>query len=100
MKIYGKNVVTTRSESKALDNKGVDIFGDKLPFYVQCKVMQNNPNYHELITRKELPKDKPLVVFHKKVEKAGEKFMPKGEYVTMTKEVFYNLIKQFKQSKL
>ena len=93
-------VVTSRSESRNMDNSGVDIFDTRdnpeegyiLPIHIQCKNSQNNVNYHDLLTSELLPKNKPMVIFHKKTKKAGKRFMPRGEYVIMTKETFYEFL--------
>jgi len=93
-KIGYDDVTTARAESRNMDNKGIDVFGESFPFYVQCKVSKDRPNYHELILNtKELDNRKPLLVFHKLVKKAKTKFITKGEYVIMEKELFYKLIK-------
>ena len=97
-----KTVITSRSESRNMDNAGVDIFDTEdepqdenhyiLPIHIQCKNSKTNVNYHNLLTSELLPKDKETVIFHKKTEKVGNKFMPRGEYVIMTKELFYELL--------
>lgn len=93
LKEYGySDAVTTRSESRNMDNRGVDIMGDNLPVYIQCKNSQNTPNIHKLLTSKLLPNDKPVVVFHKKTKKSAKNFVKEGEYVYMTKEDFYNML--------
>jgi len=50
---------------------------------MKCSV--NQPNVHELLTSTEAE-----IVFFKKVQKAGSKFMARGEYVMLRKEDFYN----------
>ena len=78
------DVVTARAESRNMDNKGIDVFGDSLPFYVQCKLSKDRPNYHKLILdTKGLDNKKPLFVFHRLVEKANSSFVAKGDYVIM-----------------
>jgi len=87
------DVTTARAESRNMDNKGIDVFGDSLPFYIQCKVSKDRPNYHKLILdTKGMDDRKPLFVFHKLVEKATTRFVTKGEYVILEKEEFYKLI--------
>lgn len=57
-------VVTSRSESKALDDMKVDLIDKegKLPFYAQIKRCIKYPNYIEI--RKQCPlKDKEFVLF-------------------------------------
>lgn len=57
-------VVTSRSESKAMDDKKVDLIDTegKLPFYVQLKRTIKTPDYFAI--RSECPlKDKPFVLY-------------------------------------
>lgn len=57
-------VVTSRSESKSMDDKKIDLIDptQKLPFYPQIKKTINTPDYFGI--RKACPlKDKPFVVF-------------------------------------
>lgn len=92
LKELGYDVVTSRSESRNMDNKGIDIFGD-IPFHIQCKLSKDRPNYHDLITSPLLKDEvKSLVVFHRLATKANKKFMTQGDYVIMTKKEFYNLL--------
>lgn len=92
LKEMGFDVVTARSESRNMDNKGIDIFGN-IPFHIQCKLSKDRPNYHNLITSPLLQDEvKSLVVFHKLATKSHKRFMTQGEYVTMTKKQFYELI--------
>jgi len=87
--------VTTRSESRNLDNLGIDVIDTdgNMPHDIQCKVSKGftSKQIRELLDRGR--ESKPLVILHKHVEKSGIKFMPKGEYVYMSKETYYNLLK-------
>lgn len=87
------DVVSARSESKNMDDKGVDIFGPKFPYYIQCKNSKTYQKLHELITSEKLPTDKPTVVFQRKTRKANTKFVTEGDYVSMSKDTFYELLK-------
>lgn len=89
---------TSRSESKNLDDKGVDIVSDQIPYYVQAKTTQNNPAYHDLINNFTLS-DRPLVIFHNKQVKKESKCVSDGEFVIMEKKFFYDLIKTKKDVK-
>ena len=60
------DVVTARAESRNMDNKGVDIFGNNFPYYIQCKNSKSTPKIHDLMSSKLLPTDKPFIIFHKK----------------------------------
>lgn len=102
VKELGFSAVTSRAESRNMDNKGVDIFSpigedNQLPVHIQCKNTTINPKYDVLLSSELLPKDKPTVVFHKKTKKAKSKFMSSGDYVILKKEDFYNLLKQIKK---
>lgn len=90
------NIVTARAESRNMDNKGVDIFGDSLPVHIQCKLSQNQPNFYTLLYNDNLPTDKDTVVFWKKVEKAKTRFVSKEQIVSMKLETFLKLINSFK----
>jgi len=57
------DVVTSRSESKSMDDKKVDLVdrSGKLPCYIQLKNTVNTPQYYAI--KKECPlKDKPFIV--------------------------------------
>lgn len=90
------DVVTSRAESRNMDNRGVDIFGMNFPYYIQCKNSKTYQKLHELITSELLPTDKPTLVFQRKTRKANTKFVTEGDYVSMKKEVFYEILKQLK----
>lgn len=87
------DVVTSRAESRNMDNKGVDVFGHSLPVYIQAKNYTKYPDSHSLLTSELLPTEKPTVIFHKKTKKANSKFMTQGEYVYMNKDLFYEVLK-------
>jgi hypothetical protein len=93
-----EDVVTSRAESRNMDNRGVDLFGDSLSFHIQCKNSINYPKISELLNSELLPTDKPLAIFHKKTKKAKVNFISEGEYVYLKKEDFYKLIKQTNDS--
>jgi hypothetical protein len=84
----GYEAITSRYESKRMDDAGVDLVTD-FPFKPQMKVSINQPNVHTLLTETEAD-----IIFFKKVEKVGKKFMPRGEYVMLTKEDFYKLMNE------
>lgn len=86
-------VVTTRSESKRLDDMGVDIMQlpsplFPLPCYFQSKKALKAPTF-DLV---EAELDKPLVVIYMKQEKKGSRFFTVGEYAIMKKEFLYKLL--------
>lgn len=85
-----KGLVSSRSQSKNLDNAKIDIAEtkDKLPFYCQCKATANTPNIEE-ISEACSYKDRPLVIFWKKQKLNSIS----KEYVLMPKELLYKLLK-------
>ena len=91
---------SARSQSKNLDNAKVDIAEtiDKLPFYVQNKCTKNTPNYFKI--QEECPlTDRELVLFWNRQEvKEGQVNMSsKGEVVFVPKDLFYKLLKAYKE---
>ena len=68
----GYVTVSSRSNSKMLDNSKVDIddLGGNLPVYIQCKATQTTPSYFKI--EEECPlKDKPFTIIWKKQDKDG-----------------------------
>lgn len=87
------DVVTSRSESKSMDDKKVDLVdrSGKLPCYIQLKNTVNTPQYHTI--KKECPlKDKPFIVIWNKQVKKEKVFGSAGEVVIMDKDFFYELL--------
>ena len=78
-----------------MDALGIDLMGQSLPFYVQCKLSNNRAFNHkkwydERLER--LPDDKPTIIFNKITEKSKSgRFMETGEYVIMRIDDFYKL---------
>lgn len=90
-------VVTSRSESKSFDDKKVDLIDTegKLFFNPQLKSTINTPDYFGIA--KECPfKDKPFVIFWKKIKPTESTFRSEGEIVMIPKTFFYDLIKHYK----
>lgn len=87
--------VTSRAESRNMDARKVDVFGNSLPIHIQCKNTKDNFKVADYYDENEdvFPQDKPVVIFHKKTKKAKTKFITQGEYVYIKKEDFYKLIK-------
>src|SRR5574343_256874 len=90
------DVVTSRAESRNMDNKGVDVFGASLPVHIQCKNSKMNIDVAKLLNSELLPTDKPTVIFHKKTKKANNNFLSLGEFVYVTKDFFYQLLDALK----
>jgi D-arabinose 1-dehydrogenase-like Zn-dependent alcohol dehydrogenase len=77
--------VSSRSESKNLDDKGVDLVFTG-SFWVQCKAVENLGSVHAILDR--MPKDDKMnLVFHKKNRQ--------GTIVCMELETFRTLAKKF-----
>lgn len=96
-----KNAVSSRSESKNLDDKGVDV-ANTPGYSVQCKNSKTNPNYVELLNDLNTIvslRGTVKVILHKKTKKAKANFIPVGEYALLTKQDFYNLLKLAEQGK-
>lgn len=67
LRFLGYSAITSRSESKRLDDAGVDIVDDT-SFYIQCKAVERlNQSYHDIL--KAMPTDKIPVVLHKRNNK-------------------------------
>lgn len=100
LKLLNFDVVTSRSESRNMDNLGVDIFSplgvkNIFPFYIQCKNSQNKPNYHELI--KNMPNDRIPIILHRQTHKVNSKFITDGDYVIIKKQDFYSILQNNKK---
>ena len=82
----GFSAVSSRSESKRLDDLGADVVSD-FPFYIQCKAVERmSMPVHDLLKqmKNNLP-DKPSCIFHKRNNK--------GTVVSLELDDFLNLIK-------
>jgi hypothetical protein len=78
-----EQAVSSRSESRRLDDKGVDICYLN-PFNVQCKSWERAPSYHDVLAS--MPKDGNYnVLFHKKNRR--------GTVVVLTEEDFFKIVK-------
>jgi len=77
------DVVTSRSESKRTDDKGVD-FCYTAPFNIQAKAWERAPSYHTILAQMPDWDGHMNVIFHKKNHK--------GTVVIMTKETFFELV--------
>ena len=91
-------VVTSRSQSKRLDDMKIDLvdINNKLPFYCQLKCTSNIPNYFKIRSQCPLT-DKPFVLFFNRQEvKDGQVNMSSvGELVMLDKSFFYELLKKY-----
>jgi len=82
LKEQGFQAVSSRMESKSMDDAKVDII-DNTPFYFQCKAVERmNESYHEII--KSMPAGKVPVILHKRNRK--------GTVAVMDWEAFKRLL--------
>ena len=91
----GFDVCTSRSESKAMDDKKVDLIDKdgKLP-YLQLKRTIKTPDYFSI--KKECPlTDKPFCIIWNKQVGTEKTFRSVGELVMIDKDFFYQLIKKY-----
>ena len=94
-------IKTSRSESKSMDDRKIDLvdLDNKLFFYPQIKTTIKTPDYFGI--EKECPlKDKPFVIFWKKIKPTESTFRSEGEIVMLPKDFFYKLIKNYKNDEL
>ena len=93
-------VVTSRSESKKIDNLKVDLIdtNQQLPFYAQLKCTSNTPSFFKIKSQCSL-NDKPFVLFwnSQKISDGQINMHSEGEVVFVPKEFFYELIKNYKK---
>lgn len=90
------NLCTSRSESKSLDDKKIDIADpdNVLMCYFQCKKTQNIPSVKKLNDEIGL-KDKPLCILWNVQIKKEVNCISAGEYAIIPKEFFYKLMEKF-----
>jgi len=95
-KIGFTEAVTARSESRNLDNLGVDI-ANTHPYIIQCKNKVNNPNYHSII--EDMPQNIGIpIIFHRKTSKSNKgRFITKGEYTIIRMIDFLDLLEKVKK---
>ena len=89
-------VVTSRSESKKMDNAKVDLIDTehKLKCLLQLKLTQATPNYFKI--REECPiKDAPFCIIWNKTKQTDATYRSIGEAVILDKDFFYKLIQNY-----
>ena len=94
-----KNVVTSRSESKAMDDNKVDIIDkdDLLPCKLQLKSTQSIPSYFKIRSESTVNPEEFVIIWSKQ-EKREVNIVSVGEAVIMDKNLFYKLIKKYSES--
>lgn len=85
-----EDCVTSRGESKNLDNSKIDIVSDSLPFYCQAKNTANTPSYFSISEACPL-KDKPFIVCWKKSDEQGKAI------AMIPIEYFYKLLSYYRK---
>ena len=98
------HVVTSRSESKARDDKKIDLMNKdevdngRLIYSIQCKNTTTSLPYPKLLA--EMPDDGYMnVLFHNQTKKRGDRFMSIGQYAALKLEDFIKLITQIEELK-
>lgn len=89
-------IVTSRSESKRMDNAKVDLIDTehKLKCLLQLKLTQATPNYFKI--REECPiKDAPFCIIWNKTKPTDSTYRSEGEVVILDKDFFYKLIQNY-----
>lgn len=83
-----EDCVTSRLESKRMDDLGVDLCNTQ-PWLVQCKAVEKLGAVHDVIAR--MPADGIAVVFHKRNRK--------GTVVSMREEDFWRIVAVFREER-
>lgn len=88
------DVVTSRQESKAMDDNKVDFVSKegKLPLFIQAKKTENTPSYFKIRSQSTVDPKKFCIIWNKQTKK-NKNFCSDGECVILDKELFYELIK-------
>ena len=91
-----KGVVTSRSESKRMDDNKVDIIDteNKLPVNIQIKKTIATPNYFKIRSDSTVNPETFVIIWAKQ-EPKEKNIITVGEVVIMDKLLFYKLIKPY-----
>lgn len=94
-----ENVVTSRSESKSMDDNKVDIIDkdNHLPCQLQLKCTQSIPSYFKIRSESTVNPEEFVIIWSKQ-EKREVNIVSVGEAVIMDKNLFYKLIKPYSES--
>lgn len=91
------NVATSRSQSRARDDKKIDIMNSdedshgRLPYNIQCKSESKSVAYPKILSQ--IPKDGRInVVFHKQTKRSGTKFLTQDMYAVLYLQDFLNMM--------
>jgi hypothetical protein len=89
-------VKTCREESLSRDALGIDLCNIS-DFNVQCKTFSTPIHPDKILNKMPDEEGRVNVIFYKKTEKAGKRFMTKGEYAILHLEDFLQIIWEMKK---
>ena len=89
LKEFFPDCVTARSESKSTDDKGID-FCYTGKFAIQAKAWERAPSYHDVLKGMIKAGEGLPVILHKRNHK--------GTVAVMPKDVFYMMLRAWKES--
>ena len=89
-------VVTSRSESKSMDDNKIDLIdkNGRLPFYPQIKKTIATPQYFKIRKESTVNNEKFVLFWNKQVSKE-KNIISEGECVILDKKFFYELLKKY-----
>lgn len=96
----GFDVVTSRAESKNMDNNKVDLIdrSNKLPINIQTKKILKTPNYFSIRSESTVDPITFCIIWAK--QESGEKNMKTvGEIALIDKKMLYQLLKPYANGK-
>lgn len=92
------DIVTSRSESKRTDDKGID-FCYTEPFQFQFKTYSKTVNYHKIMNKmKDNGATNPVIMI-KQTRKAKSRFVTIGKYMVIDYELGLKLIENYVSNK-
>lgn len=93
-------VVSSRNESKAMDDNKVDIVdkANKLPVFIQIKHQLATPSYFDIREQSTVPNERFVIIWDKQ-KKCEKNIITIGSIVMMDKKMFYELIKPYAEEK-
>lgn len=97
----GFDVVTSRSESKSMDDNKIDLIdkSKKLPINIQLKKVINTPNYFSIRSESTVDPISFCIIWAK--QKSGDKNMKTvGEVALIDKKMLYELLKPYADGKI
>lgn len=90
------DVCTSRSESRTMDSKKVDLCKTE-PFYFQAKSLSRLVDYVKVLDS--MPSDGINIICHRKTKKKNIKFVTEGEYAIMSLDSLILLLESIKTGK-